>query len=213
MERPVTVLIVDDHWIVRKGLKAVLESDPRFEIVGEAGTGRDALAQLREKHPDITLLDIRLPDMGGVEVCQTVAEDESLDSSIVILTAFLDWRLIKSCLSAGAKGYLLKDTNRLNLKETLLAVARGDNVVDPRVVNLMVEHVRNESPDSEDMSLSAREIKILRLMSQGLSNREIGERLFLSQSSVKHYVSNIMYKLGAKNRVEAIMIATRSGLL
>ncbi len=190
----------------------MLESDPRFEIVGEAGTGKEALHQLREKHPDVTLLDIRLPDMSGVEVCQA-AEEEKLESAIVILTAFLDWRLIQSCIHAGAKGYLLKDTNQLNLKDKLLAAARGENVADPRVVNLLVKHVHNSSCHAEDMSFSAREMEILRLMSQGLSNKEIGEKLFLSQSSVKHHVSNIMYKLNARNRVEAIMIATKFGLL
>ncbi len=212
MEHPVKVLIVDDHWIVRKGLKSILESDPRFEIVGEAGNGKEALTQIRENRPDVVLLDIRLPDVSGVEVCQAV-KDEGLGASIVILTAFLDWRLIQNCIQAGAKGYLLKDTNQLNLKEKLLAVSRGESVVDPRVVNLLVKHVHNGHCPTEDMSLSPREMEILRLMSQGLSNREIGEKLFLSQSSVKHYVSNIMYKLNARNRVEAIMIATRAGLL
>jgi len=211
MEQLVRVLIVDDHWIVRKGLRSILEHDPRFEIVGEASTGSEALMKIRETRPDVTLLDIKLPDMSGVEVCQEV-ERERLDVSIVILTAFLDWRLIQNCIHAGAKGYLLKDTNQLNLKEKLISAAKGESVADPRVVNLLVRHVHNGSCRAEDMSLSAREMKILRFMSQGLSNKEIGEKMFLSQSSVKQHVSNIMYKLGAKNRVEAIMIATKSGL-
>ena len=208
----IRVLVVDDHWIVREGLKAVLESDPRFEIVGEASCGQDALELMRERKPEVALVDVKLPDITGVEVCQ-IATEENLPISIIILTAFLDWRLIQNCIAAGAKGYLLKDTNQLNLKEKLLAAARGENVVDPKVMRLLVKHVHNHNCQAEDRTLSKREMEVLRLMSQGFSNKEIGERIYLSQSSVKHYISEIMYKLDARNRVEAIMIATRSGLL
>ncbi len=207
----IRVAIVDNHWIVREGLKSVLESDPLFHIVGEASDGEGAIELLRKEKPDVALVDIKLPDMSGIEICQRITS-EGLPTATVIFTAFLEWKLVQRCLDAGARGYILKDAKHLNLKEKLLSVARGETVLDPRVVTILTDHVRGRLLQ-ENPILSARELEILRLMAQGLSNKEIGERLFLSRSSVKHYVGSILRKLDAKNRVEAILIATRSEIL
>ncbi len=207
----IRLVIVDNHWIVREGLKSVLESDPLFHVVGEASDGKEAIEILCREKPDVALVDIKLPDMSGIEICQKITL-EGLPTAIVIFTAFLDWNLVRRCLDAGAKGYILKDARRLNLKERLLSAARGETVLDSRVVTLLTDHVRGRLPQEKPL-LSARELEILQFIAQGLSNKEIGERLFLSQSSVKHYVGRILHKLDAKNRVEAILIATRLRLL
>ncbi len=210
--KKIRVVIMDDHWVVRAGLRAILEPDPQFEIIGEASSGREGLDLLREKSPDVALVDIKLPDMSGVEVCQR-ATTEEIPTAIVILTAFVNWKLVQSCLKAGAKGYVLKETRQLNLREALISVARGEVVLSPKVAALVAKYVRTQKKTNNELILSIREMEVLRLMSQGMSNKEIGERLFLSEGRIKDYVSSILHKLGAKNRVEVILIAVRSGFL
>jgi len=170
------------------------------------------MALIRNVQPNLALVDVRLPDISGAKICQQVTE-EGLPTAVVILTAFLDWRLVQTCIYWGARGYLLKDAERLNLKQKLLAVSQGEIVLDPKVVSLLANYVR-EHPDPENREvLNAREMEILQLMSQGFSNKEIGEKIHFSQGTVKDYVHNILLKLNARNRVEAILIATKSGLL
>ncbi len=210
--KKIRVAIVDDHWVVRAGLRAILEADPTFEIVGEASGGREGLGLLREQSPDVALVDIKLPDMSGAEVCQR-ATAEGIPTAIVILTAFVNWKLVQSCLRAGAKGYVLKETRQLNLREALISVAHGEIVLSPKVASLVAKYVQAQKQTDNELTLSVREMEVLRLMSQGMSNKEIGKHLFLSEGRVKDYVSSILHKLGAKNRVEVILIAVRSGFL
>jgi len=210
--KPVDIVIIDDHWVVREGIKSVLKGDPAFQVVGEASNGNDGLNLLRDKRPDIALVDIRLPDISGAEVCQR-ATAENLPTAIIILTAFLDWRLVQTCLQWGARGYLLKDAGQHNLKQNLLAVVRGETILNPKALSLLVNYIREHPGLNHSEPLSPQEMEILRLMSHGLSNTEIGERVYLSQGRVKDYVHNILHKLHARNRVEAILIATKSGLL
>lgn len=211
MKKPIRLVIIDDHWVVRQGIKASLQKDDQFIIVGEASNGKDGLELIHVYKPQIALVDIQLPDMSGTEICRQISID-MIPTAIVVLTAFLDWRLVKTCLQWGAKGYLLKEASDLKLQEKLNAVANGEVVLDKRVVNMMANYVKNSEWEKLEV-LNDRELEILRFMAQGLNNREISEKIFLSQGTVKDSIHSIFQKLKAKNRVEAILIAAKSGLL
>lgn len=211
MKKPIRLVIIDDHWVVRQGIKASLQKNDQFIIVGEASNGKDGLELIHVYKPQIALVDIQLPDMSGTEICRQISID-MIPTAIVVLTAFLDWRLVKTCLQWGAKGYLLKEASDLKLQEKLNAVANGEVVLDKRVVNMMANYVKNSEWEKLEV-LNDRELEILRFMAQGLNNREISEKIFLSQGTVKDSIHSIFQKLKAKNRVEAILIAAKSGLL
>jgi NarL family two-component system response regulator LiaR len=211
MDGLIRLIIIDDHWVVRQGIKASLKSDDGFLILGEASNGEDGLELIRTFKPQIALVDIQLPDMSGTEICRQVSM-EMIPTAIIVLTAFLDWRLVKTCLQWGAKGYLLKEASELNLKEKLIAVANGEIVFDRRVVNMMANYVKNSEWEKLEV-LNERELEILRLMAQGMNNREISEKMYLSQGTIKDNIHDIFQKLKARNRVEAILIAAKSGLL
>jgi DNA-binding NarL/FixJ family response regulator len=206
----IRVFFVDDHSIVRHGLHSLLEPDERFQIVGEAGSRADALRLIEPARPDIVLLDLKLPDSDGLKLCEEVGRI-CPTAAVVILTAFIDQRLVDAAVRAGARGYLLKDTEDLHLAEQLLAVAQGQVVVDPRAAAILTGFVRRSEQAIE--GLTRREMDILRAMALGLSNKEIAAALTLSEHTVKGYVKEILAKLGARNRVEAISRARDAGLL
>ncbi len=205
---PVRVVLVDDHRIVRQGLRSILDPDPRFEVVGEAANGAEALSVVAEQQPDIVLLDLELPSMGGVELCQRIVQ-ASPEIAVLILTAFIDRNLVNVVLQAGARGYLLKDAENLRLQERLLSVVQGHTALDPRAADVLVENVRRRPAQA----LNLREMEILRLIAQGLTNREIGDQLYLSENTVKGYVKNILSKMGARNRIEAVFLARERRLI
>jgi two-component system, NarL family, response regulator DevR len=207
---PIRLVLVDDHRIVRQGLRSILDPDPRFEVVGEAATGADALQIVREQRPDILLLDLKLPDMSGVELCQRLVELNPA-TAVLILTAFIDRSLVNACLQAGARGYLLKDAENLRLPEQLLSVAQGHAALDPRAADVLAEYVRRREHPPEMLNL--REVEILRLIAQGLTTKEIGGQLHLSENTVKGYVKDILAKLGVHNRIEAVLLAKERGLV
>jgi two-component system response regulator DevR len=207
---PVRVVLVDDHRIVRQGLRSILDPDPRFEVVGEASNGADALRIVVEQRPDIVLLDLKLPGMGGVELCQRMVQI-SPKMAVLILTAFIDRNLVDACLRAGARGYLLKDAENLHLREQLLAVAQGHAALDPRAADVLTDYIHQYDPPPEVLTL--REMEILRLIAQGLTNKEIGSRLHLSENTVKGYVKDILAKMDVRNRIEAVLRAKERGLL
>lgn len=206
----IRVFLVDDHSIVRHGLHSLLDPDPRFRIVGEAGTGAEALRLIEASKPDIVLLDLNLPDADGLRLCEEVAR-VCPTTYVVILTAFIDQRRVDAAVRAGARGYLLKDTEDLHLAEQLLAVAHGQVVVDPRAAAILTGFVRRSEPVVE--GLTPRETEILHSMALGLTNKEIAAALALSEHTVKGYVKEILAKMGARNRVEAISRARDNGLL
>jgi two-component system response regulator DevR len=207
---PIEVMLVDDHRLVRQGLRSILEPDPRFVVVGEAASGTEALHVLAERHPDVVLLDLKLPDMSGVELCQRIIQINP-DTVVLILTAFIDRNLVNACLQAGARGYLLKDAENLHLREHLLSAVEGHAALDPRAADVLTEYVRgHETPPA---MLSLREVEILRLIAQGLTNKEIGGELHLSENTVKGYVKDILPRLGARNRIEAVLLAKERGLI
>lgn len=208
---PLRVVMIDDHEIVRNGLKHILDGDPEFAVVGEADDGPSGLAAVEATRPDVVLLDVRLPSLSGGEICRLIAERVP-ETRILILSAFGDDNLVYQCLVAGASGYVLKDIVHFDLKKSLKSVARGESVIDPRVAAAVVDRLRSPG-DQPSHNLSPHQFSVLQLMSQGFSNREIADRLFLSENTVKGYVQEVLRRLGAKNRVEAVMIASRRGWL
>ncbi len=211
MSGALRVVMIDDHEIVRNGLKHILDGDPEFAVVGEADDGPSGLAAVEATRPDVVLLDVRLPSLSGGEVCRLIAERVP-EARILILSAFGDDHLVYQCLMAGAAGYVLKDIVHFDLKKSLKSVARGESVIDPRVAAAVVDRLRSPG-DQPSHNLSPHQFSVLQLMSQGFSNREIADRLFLSENTVKGYVQDVLRRLNAKNRVEAVMIASRRGWL
>jgi two-component system, NarL family, response regulator DevR len=210
---PVRVLLVDDHELVRAGLRTMLAGDNGVLVVGEAGTGAAAIGQERELRPDVVLLDARLPDMPGDEVCRRLLAS-SPELAVVILTTFAEDDLVRRCVRAGARGYMLKDIARLDLGRNLRAVMRGEAVIDPKVAPAVLAAVRQAADIPQgDEPLNPRQKEILRLVAEGLSNREIASRTHLSEYTVKGYVEEILARLGARNRVHAAIVATKQGLI
>lgn len=208
--RPIRVLIVDDHSIVRQGLSSIIETDPDFKIVGEASTGAETLIFVETEKPDIVLLDLRLADMSGVEICQRI-RDISPETRVLILTAFFDRDLVNACLQAGAQGYLLKDAENMALTEVLHKAYLGHSMMDPRAIDALTELVRQNEGIPEKLSL--REIEVLRLIAKGMTNKEIAATLHLSENTVKWYVKRVLGTMGAHNRTEAALLAKERGLL
>ena len=207
------LLIIDDHEMVREGLKAMLVTEPDFEIVGGASNARQALEMIEQLHPDVVLLDVRLPDVSGVEVCRTLTEHFP-EIGVIMLTTFTDEQVIAQCIQAGARGFIIKDVERFDLKRSIRAVARGEAAIDPKAAVAMLAQLRRTpsvsvEPTSE--ALSAQQLVILRLVAQGLSSREIGVQLYLSENTVKGYVQEILHRLNVKNRTEAVMVAVKQG--
>jgi DNA-binding NarL/FixJ family response regulator len=209
----IRVLIVDDHELVRAGLRAVLQAEPDIEIVAESGTGSGALAHARRFQPEVVLLDARLPDMPGPDVCRGLCEALP-DVAVAILTTFTDDELVRQCVRAGARGYLLKEIPRLDLAASIRSLATGESVIDRRVLPQVLAVARQSPPSADpDHPLSERQRTILRLVADGLSNREIAARVHLSELTVKSYIEELLKQLGARNRVHAAILATRRGWL
>jgi DNA-binding NarL/FixJ family response regulator len=212
----IRLLIVDDHEMVREGLKAILVAEADFQIVGEAASAEHALELIRQLHPDIALVDIRLPGVNGIELCRQVSE-RFPETAVLILTTFTDESLVAQCIQAGACGFIIKDIERLDLKRSIRAVARGEAAIDTKVAASVLAQLRRSAPPVETLTvpdrLSSQQLVILRLVAQGLSSREIATQLYLSENTVKGYVQEILHRLGVKNRTEAVMVAVKQGWL
>jgi len=207
----IKVLIVDDHEMVREGLMAMLQHEPDFEVVGQTGAGAAVVALVDKTHPDVVLLDARLPDISGVEVCRLLSSSHPA-VAVVILTTYTDAELVQECLQAGARGYVVKNVESFSLKESIRAVHRGESVLAPQVAGQIIERVRStKHAESGRASLNASQVAILRLISRGHSNREIAAEVHLSENTVKTHVQEIFRKLGVRNRVEAAILAGKSG--
>jgi two-component system response regulator DevR len=208
--RRIRVLIVDDHELVRAGLRTLLRTDPEIELVAEATRGAQAVDVARERRPDVVLLDAHLPDLSGPEVCRRLRA-EVPDAAIAMLTTFSDHELVRDCVRAGAQGYLLKDIAQLDLSRSIKALARGESVIDVKVVPLVLAAARQAGAPGAPPVLSARQREVLQLVAQGLSNREIAAHTNLSELTIKSYVEEILAQLGARNRVHAAILATKQG--
>lgn len=203
-----TILVVDDHPVVRDGVTPLLRADPFLFVAGSAGCGRAAIARVRELRPDIVLLDFRLPDMSAPELIPRIREAD-LTTRIVIFTAYSDHHTMKAALDAGAHGGLLKDIGGAALSAALRRVLRGEQVVDPRIVP---DEARRRVAMSR-LGLTRREYDVLRLAAEGMTNPEIAESTGLTRNTVKTYLQSVLHKVGARNRVEAIGKAGEAGLL
>jgi DNA-binding NarL/FixJ family response regulator len=197
--------------MVREGLMAMLQTEADFEVVGQTGHGAAVEELVQSTRPDVVLLDARLPDVSGVEVCRRLTVSHP-DVSVVILTTYTDADLVQECIQAGARGYVVKDVERFSLRESIRAVYRGQAVLAPQVAGHVIERARTQqSAGSRRSALSASQVAILRLISRGHSNREIAAEVHLSENTVKTHVQEIFRKLGVRNRVEAAILAGKSG--
>jgi len=207
---PIRVLIVDDHEVVRVGLRALLERRPNLEVVGEAGSVAEAVEVAARTRPDVVVMDVRLPDGSGVEACREIRQMDPR-IKVVMLTAFADDEAIVGSVMAGASGYVLKQTRSQGLIEAIERAARGESLLDPAVTGRVLEHLRRLARGEQDelSSLSPQERRILELVAEGKTNREIAEALFLSEKTVKNYVSNILGKLNLQRRSQAAAFLAR----
>ena len=207
----IRVLIADDHMVVREGLRAILDAAPDLLPVGEATGGAEAVRLVGESTPDVVLMDLRMPGMDGIEAIRQI-KARYPDVQVVILTTYDDDDYIVRGLRAGARGYLLKDTGRNVLFETIRAAARGESLFPSEVIDRVVAHLQGPQP-AEPGTLSKREGQVLALVAQGAANKEIARELSISERTVKAHVTSIFNKLVASSRAEAVSIALRSGLL
>ncbi|MGB0190057.1 response regulator transcription factor [uncultured Nocardioides sp.] len=208
-DRLIKVFLLDDHEVVRQGLRALLESTGSIEVVGEAGTAAEAAARIPALHPDVAVLDARLPDGSGIEVCRTV---RAVDPTIraLILTSYDDDEALFAAIMAGASGYVLKDVKGLDLVAAIRQVAEGNSLIDPALTARVLERVRNGPATAPELAdLTEQELKLLALIAEGLTNRQIGERMFLAEKTVKNYVSSILAKLGLERRTQAAVLASK----
>jgi DNA-binding NarL/FixJ family response regulator len=205
----VRVFLLDDHEVVRRGLRDLIEAQPGFEVVGEASTAEEALSRIPPTRPDVAIIDLRLPDGNGVEVCREV-RSSSPDVQCLILTSFADDEALFDAIMAGAAGYLLKQIKGNDLIDAVRRVAAGQSLLDPQVTARVLERLRRGPEEDERIArLTEQERKILELIAEGLTNRQIAQRIFLAEKTVKNYVSNILAKLGMERRTEAAVFMAR----
>ncbi|HEV8402479.1 MAG TPA: response regulator transcription factor [Candidatus Limnocylindrales bacterium] len=202
--RPLRLLVVDDHEVVRQGLVSVLDRREGFEVVAQADTAAEAVAQARRHVPDIVVMDVRLPDGSGIEACREIRA-ELADTRVVMLTSYPDEQAVFSAIIAGASGYLLKQIRARDLVAALEAVGRGESLLDPVVTEKVLQRVRRMASggmDDELSGLTAQERKILALVADGKTNKEIAAEVYLSDKTVKNYVSSILSKLNLERRAQ-----------
>ncbi|MBI5493182.1 MAG: response regulator transcription factor [Deltaproteobacteria bacterium] len=217
----IRVLIVDDHQVVREGLSSVLRSKDYIEVVGMAADGKEAVKKARELTPDVVLMDISMPNMNGVEATRRIKK-ENPQIRVVVLTMYADDEYIFDLVSAGAAGYLLKDADSAQIAKAIRAVSRGESMIHPtiasKILNEFSQLASGKSPGRQNPSqrheaLSEREVTVLRLLSDGKTNKEIANELSLSDKTVKNHLHNIFQKLNATDRTQAVVLAIRKGLI
>jgi DNA-binding NarL/FixJ family response regulator len=213
-DKPLRLLVVDDHEVVRQGLVAMLDRRPNFQVVAEAGTAADSIDLARRYQPDLVIMDVRLPDGSGIEACRDIRA-ELPQTRVVILTSYPDEEAVFSAIIAGASGYLLKQVRARDLVAALEAVGRGESLLDPAVTEKVLDRVRRVATSGatdELAQLTAQEQRILLLVAEGKTNKEIASEVFLSDKTVKNYVSSILSKLNLQRRAQAAaFVAKRRG--
>ena len=202
---PIRVFSVDDHPLLREGIAALVNSQPDMVLIGQGATGAEAIQQFKEQLPDVTLLDLRLPDMSGIDVLIAI-RSQFPEARIIMLTTFEGDVEIQRALQAGARGYLLKNMPPTELLEVIRQVHAGKKRIPPEIASQLLEHMSDEV-------LTEREIEVLRQVADGNRNREIAERLFISEETVKVHIKHIMEKLGASDRTQAVSIGLRRGII
>jgi DNA-binding NarL/FixJ family response regulator len=201
------VFLLDDHEVVRRGVRELLEAEDDLEVVGEAGTAEEAYGRIPATSPNVAILDVRLPDGDGIEVCREIRSKHP-DIACLMLTSYADDEALFAAIMAGAAGYVLKQVRGTDLVDGVRRVGRGESLLDPSVTTRVLERLRHPAPD-ELADLTDQERRILDHIAEGMTNRQIGEQLFLAEKTVKNYVSNVLAKLGMSRRAEAAAYAAR----
>ena len=205
----IRVFLLDDHEIVRRGVRDLLEESGRIEVVGEAGTAAEAISRIPPTRPQVAVLDVRLPDGNGVEVCRDIRSRHP-EIQCLMLTSFNDDEALFQAIMAGAAGFLLKQIKGPDIVDAIERVASGQSLLDPAVTARVLERLRTPPEEDERLaSLTGQERKVLELIAEGLTNRQIGERIHLAEKTVKNYVSNLLAKMGMNRRTEAAVYAAR----
>jgi DNA-binding NarL/FixJ family response regulator len=213
-----SVLIVDDQALVRAGFRMILDAEEDIEVAGEAADGAEAVAEAQRVRPDVILMDVRMPQMDGIEATRQLLAADGLESKVVMLTTFDMDEYVYDALRAGASGFLLKDVPPEQLVAGIRAVAQGDALLAPSVTRRVIEEFIRRPPSSsgamppEVAELTARELEVLKLLAKGLSNAEIAKELFVSETTVKTHVAHVLTKLGVRDRVQAVVLAYECGL-
>jgi len=202
------VFLLDDHEIVRRGIRELLEAEDDLQVVGEASTAQQAYELLPATSPNVAVLDVRLPDGDGIEVCRDI-RSEHPEIACLMLTSFADDEAVFSAILAGAAGYVLKQVRGTDLVDAVRRVGRGESILDPFSTDRVLERLRQPSQPDELSVLTNQERRVLDLIAEGMTNRQIGEQLFLAEKTVKNYVSNLLAKLGMSRRAEAAAYAAR----
>jgi two-component system, NarL family, response regulator DevR len=203
------VYLLDDHEVVREGLKTMLEASGVIEVIGESASAEDAAARIPALHPHVAVLDARLPDGSGIEVCRAI---RSVDPNLhaLILTSYDDDEALFAAIMAGAAGYVLKDVRGNDLVDAIKRVAAGQSLIDPALMARVLDRVRNGPQVAPELAnLSEQELRLLRHLAEGLTNRQISEEMFLAEKTVKNYVSALLHKLGLERRTQAAVLATK----
>lgn len=215
MSDTIHVLLADDHALVRAGLKWALRAHDDFSVVGEARDGSEAVREAKRLRPELVVLDVRMPNLNGIEACREICS-EVPEANVLMLTLFADERAVMAAIVAGASGFMLKEVQTAELIEAMRMIGRGGNILDPVSAGAVIEQIRRGNVMSEEdrlaQQLSERELKILDLIAGGMTDRDIGEQLDLSEQTVKDHVSDLLRKLGLSRRVEAAAFAIRRAL-
>ena len=207
MSDPIRVFLMDDHEVVRRGVRDLLEAEPDITVVGEAGTAAAALARIPALAPHVAVLDVRLPDGDGVSVCRELRSGMP-ELACLMLTSFSDDEALFDAIVAGASGYLLKQVGGMDLVGAVRTVAAGGSLLDPKLTAAVMTRLRGGERGDPLAALTAQERRILDLIGEGMTNRQIGERLFLAEKTVKNYVSSLLAKLGIERRVQAAVMVS-----
>ncbi len=208
MPSPITVFLMDDHEVVRQGVRALLESSGEIDVVGEASNAAEALARIPAVLPDVAVLDVRVPDGNGIEVCRDVRS--AYGTQCLILTSYSDDEALFEAIMAGASGYVLKQVRGSELISAVKRVAAGESLLDPSITGRVLQRLREPAPvDDRLQSVTPQERRILHLISDGMTNRQIAGEMFLAEKTIKNYVSNLLSKLGMQRRTEAAVYATK----
>ncbi len=214
-EQPIRVMLVDDHEVVRRGLQAILDRNPALRVVGEANTVATAVKEAAQVHPDVVVMDLRLPDGSGITACREI-RDAQPDVKVLIMTSYVDKDALFSAVLAGAAGYVLKDLDTAAIQRAIVTVGRGGSVLEPQMTKLLLERMRQGSAqhpaDDQFADLTPQEDRILDMIGEGLTNRQIADRLSLSEKTVKNYVSELYAKLHVDRRTQAATLATERRL-
>ncbi|GAB4513815.1 MAG: response regulator transcription factor [Anaerolineae bacterium] len=210
----VRILIADDHAVVRAGLRGLLEQRDDFHVIAEAATGEEAITRAQEHHPDVAVLDIRMPGLSGIEACRRIVETVE-GCRVIMLTSYAEDELLLAAIDAGASGYVLKRIGTDELVRAVERVSRGDGTLDPAMTAAVFERVR-EANKAEDVSafaeLTQQELSVLALVAKGLTNRQIAVKLFLGEGTVRNYVSSVLSKIHVSNRAEAAIYALKHNI-